>query len=126
MAVVETGVAVRAFDADRVQGTLGLRIASAGEHLAGDRFELPDGAIVLADERHPIGLVFGDTASAASVSRATRRIMLCVVTVPGIPEISVEEALWTAAGILTAGDRWKEQKPKPGEMTPQGPLDWLD
>jgi DNA/RNA-binding domain of Phe-tRNA-synthetase-like protein len=101
VAVVETGVAVRAFDADRLEGALGLRIARRGEHLAGDRFDLPDGAIVLADERRPIGLVFGDTGTAAEVARASRRIMLSVVRVPGIPEISVEEALWTAAGILT-------------------------
>src|SRR5204862_4996075 len=67
VALVETGVAVRAFDADRLQGELGLRIAGRGEHLAGDRVDLPDGAIVVADERHPIGLVFGDTGSAAAV-----------------------------------------------------------
>ena len=102
VAVVETGVAVRAFDADRLEGTLGLRIARRGEHLAGDRVDLPDGAIVVADERRPVGLVFGDTGSAAAVGPGTRRIALCVVRLPGIPEISVEEALWTAAGILTA------------------------
>jgi DNA/RNA-binding domain of Phe-tRNA-synthetase-like protein len=105
VAVVETGVAVRAFDADRLQGTLGLRIARRGEHLAGDRVDLPDGAIVVADERRPVGLVFGDTGSAAAVGPGTRRIALCVVRVPGIPEISVEEAIWTAAGILTADSR---------------------
>jgi DNA/RNA-binding domain of Phe-tRNA-synthetase-like protein len=101
VAVVETGVAVRAFDADRVQGVMGLRIAQPGEHLAGDRVDLPDGAIVVADERRPIGLVFGDTGTAAMVGPGTKRVALCVVRVPGIPEISVEEALWTCAGILT-------------------------
>ena len=35
VAVVETGVAVRAFDADRVQGGLGLRISQPGERLGG-------------------------------------------------------------------------------------------
>jgi DNA/RNA-binding domain of Phe-tRNA-synthetase-like protein len=101
VAVVETGVAVRAFDADRLDGALGLRIARRGEHLSGDRLDLPDGAIVMADERRPVGLLFGDTGSAAAVAKASKRIILCVVRVPGIPEISVEEALWTAAGILT-------------------------
>ena len=45
VAVVETGVAVRAFDADRVQGELGLRISQPGERLGGapKGFELPDG-----------------------------------------------------------------------------------
>jgi len=101
VALVETGVAVRAFDGDRLQGELGLRIAGPGEHLAGDRVDLPDGAIVVADERQPIGLVFGDTGSAAAVGPATRRIALSVVRVPGVPEMMVEEALWTAADILT-------------------------
>ena len=101
----QTGVAVRAFDAERLQGGLGLRIAQHGEHLAGDRVDLPEGAIVIADERRPVGLVFGETGTAAMVARATRRIVLCVVRVPGIPEISVEEALWTAGGILASEGR---------------------
>jgi DNA/RNA-binding domain of Phe-tRNA-synthetase-like protein len=105
VALVETGVAVRAFDAERLEGTLGLRIVRRGEHLAGDRVDLPDGAIVVADERRPVGLVFGDTGSAAAVGPGTRRIVLCAVRVPGVPEISMEEALWTAAGILTAGQK---------------------
>jgi DNA/RNA-binding domain of Phe-tRNA-synthetase-like protein len=109
IAVVETGVAVRAFDADRLEGTLGLRIAHRGEHLAGDLLDLPEGAIVIADERRPIGLVFGDTGSGAAVARATSRIALCVVRLPGVPEISVEEALWTCAGILTGPDPGGEQ-----------------
>ncbi len=66
VAVVETGVAVRAFDADRVQGELGLRISQPGERLGGapQGFELPEGTIVIADERDSVGLVFGDTAAA--------------------------------------------------------------
>jgi DNA/RNA-binding domain of Phe-tRNA-synthetase-like protein len=110
VAVVETGVAVRAFDADRLEGKPGLRIVNEGEHLAGDRVDLPDGAIVIADERRPVGLVFGETGSAPAVARATKQIMLCVVRVPGIPEISVEEALWTCAGILTDDDRGKKAR----------------
>jgi DNA/RNA-binding domain of Phe-tRNA-synthetase-like protein len=102
VSLIETGVAVRAFDADRLVGKLGLRVVQPKEHLAGDRVDLPDGAIVIADELRPIGLVFGDTGSQAAVARATRRIALCVVRVPGIPEISVEEALWASSGILTA------------------------
>jgi DNA/RNA-binding domain of Phe-tRNA-synthetase-like protein len=102
VSLIETGVAVRAFDAERLEGKLGLRVVQPGEHLAGDRVDLPDGAIVIADERRPIGLVFGDTGSQAEVVRATRRIALCVVRVPGVPEISVEEALWACSGILTS------------------------
>jgi DNA/RNA-binding domain of Phe-tRNA-synthetase-like protein len=112
VAVVETGVSVRAFDGDRIEGTLGLRIAQPGEHLAGDRVDLPEGAIVVADERRPLGLVFGETGTAAMVAGQTARIALCVVRIPGIPDISIEEALWTAGGILTA-EAGKEQDATP-------------
>jgi DNA/RNA-binding domain of Phe-tRNA-synthetase-like protein len=102
VAVVETGVAVRAFDADRVQGELGLRVSQPGERLGGtpNGFELPDGTIVIADELASLGLVFGDTAAGRGVSGDTARILLCAVRVEGVPDISVEEALWTSADIL--------------------------
>jgi DNA/RNA-binding domain of Phe-tRNA-synthetase-like protein len=102
VAVVETGVAVRALDADRVEGELGLRISQPGERLGGvpNGFELPEGTIVIADERAALGLVFGDTAAGRGVSGDTARIALCAVQVQGVPDISVEEALWTCADIL--------------------------
>lgn len=102
VAVVETGVAVRAFDADHVQGRLGLRISQPGECLGGvpRGLELPEGTIVIADERDSVGLVFGDTAAGRGVTGDTARIALCAVRVEGVPDISVEEALWTCADIL--------------------------
>jgi DNA/RNA-binding domain of Phe-tRNA-synthetase-like protein len=104
VALVETGVAVRAFDADRITGRLGLRISNPGERLGGKGLELPEGAIVVADEERSVGLIFGDTAEGRGVHPGTRRIALCAVQVPGVPAISVEEALWACAGILT-GER---------------------
>jgi len=102
VAVVETGVAVRAFDADRVEGELGLRISRPGERLGGPegRFELPDGTIVIADDQAAVGLVFGDTAAGRGVTGDTARMILCAVRVEGVPDISVEEALWTCHSIL--------------------------
>lgn len=100
VAVVETGVAVRAFDADRLEGELGLRISRPRERLGGSGFELAEGSIVIADERDAVGLVFGDTAPGRGPSGDTARITLCAVRVEGVPEISVEEALWTCADIL--------------------------
>jgi DNA/RNA-binding domain of Phe-tRNA-synthetase-like protein len=102
VAVVETGVAVRAFDADRVEGELGLRVSQPRERLGGatGAFELPDGTIVIADDRDSVGLVFGDTAPGRGVDGDTARIALCALQVEGVPDISVEEALWTCADIL--------------------------
>jgi DNA/RNA-binding domain of Phe-tRNA-synthetase-like protein len=105
VAVVETGVAVRAFDADRLEGELGLRVSQPGERLGGGRdgLELPEGTIVIADERAAVGLVFGGTAAGRGVTGDTARIALCAVRVEGVPDISVEEALWTCADILDPG-----------------------
>jgi DNA/RNA-binding domain of Phe-tRNA-synthetase-like protein len=101
VALVETGIAVRAFDAERLAGDLGLRISQPDERLGSrDGLLLPEGTIVIADERAAIGLVFGDTAPGLGVSGETRRIALCAVRVEGVPDISVEEALWTCADIL--------------------------
>jgi DNA/RNA-binding domain of Phe-tRNA-synthetase-like protein len=103
VALVETGVAVRAFDADRIAGELGLRISQPQERLGGTGLELPDGTIVIADERDAVALIFGDTAPARGVTPDTTRITLAAVQVHGVPDISVEEALWTAADILASG-----------------------
>ena len=39
----------------QIQGDLGLRVSQPQEKLGGDGLELPDGTIVLADERHAVG-----------------------------------------------------------------------
>lgn len=102
IAVIETGVAVRAFDAARYSGELGLRISQPRERLGGKGIELPEGTIVIADQRDAIGFVFGETAADRGVSPDTRLITLCAVQVQGVPDISVDEALWTCAEILTS------------------------
>jgi DNA/RNA-binding domain of Phe-tRNA-synthetase-like protein len=100
---VETGVALRALDADRVQGVLALRLAQPGERLGGKRdgLELPPDALVLADERAAIGLIFGETAEDWEVGSHTRRIAICATAVQGVPAISIEEAIWSSAGVLS-------------------------
>ena len=100
VAVVETGVAVRAFDADRIRGDLGLRVSRRAERLGGDGPELPEGTIVMADERDAIALIFGDTGPERGVAPDTGRILLSAVQVQGVPDISAEEALWICSDIL--------------------------
>jgi DNA/RNA-binding domain of Phe-tRNA-synthetase-like protein len=103
VALVETGVAVRAFDSERLQGELGVRISRPQERLGGTGLELPDGTIVIADERDSVALIFGETAPGRAVVPETTRIKLAAVQVQGVPDISVEEALWTASDILASG-----------------------
>ena len=104
VAVVETGVAVRAFDAEGLEGGWGCACpgpeSAAVTGAGGPGLELPDGAIVLADERHSIAMIFGDTAREPGRPPQTRRVALCAVQVGGVPDISVEEALWGAAGMV--------------------------
>jgi len=101
IAIVETGVALRAFDADRVEGRLGIRASAPGEELEGKPGSLPAGTLVIADERRPIGLLFGATAEGRGVHPKTGRMALVALAVKGVPEISVEEALWLARAALT-------------------------
>jgi DNA/RNA-binding domain of Phe-tRNA-synthetase-like protein len=101
IAIVESGVAVRAFDADRVQGELGLRGSASGEGLEGRPGELPAGTLVIADEARPIALLFGATGSGRGVRPKTRRTILAATQVKGVPDIAVEEALWLAADVMS-------------------------
>jgi DNA/RNA-binding domain of Phe-tRNA-synthetase-like protein len=100
IAIAESGVALRAFDADRVEGTVGIRPSAEGEPLEGRPGELPAGTLVIADEARPLALLFGALASGRGVSPATNRILLCSVQVKGVPDIAAEEALWLAAEVL--------------------------
>jgi DNA/RNA-binding domain of Phe-tRNA-synthetase-like protein len=99
VATIETGIALRAFDAERLKGALCIRDSAPGESLAGGR-ELARGSLVIADERAPTGLLFGATAEGRGVDRATRRIAIAAVQVNGVPQIAVDEALWMVAATL--------------------------
>jgi DNA/RNA-binding domain of Phe-tRNA-synthetase-like protein len=86
VAVLETSVGVAAFDADRLTGPPCLRE--------------DDGTLVIADDDGPVAVLFGAPGERAAVTRATRRIALVAVAVPNVPDLYVEEALWTAWDIL--------------------------
>lgn len=100
IAVAETGVPVIAFDADRVGTALGLRLSHPGEHLGDSGRELSARQIVVADEERSLAVLFGEVSEERGVTPATERMVLCALRVKGVPHISVEEALWTAAETL--------------------------
>jgi DNA/RNA-binding domain of Phe-tRNA-synthetase-like protein len=97
IAIMESGVAIRALDAGRVGPTLGIRPSEPGERLEGRPGDLPAGTLVIADEERPVSLLFGAVASGRGVSPKTKRTMLLAIGVAGVPEIAIEEALWLAA-----------------------------
>jgi DNA/RNA-binding domain of Phe-tRNA-synthetase-like protein len=102
IAIVETGVALRAFDADSVVGSLCIRDSAPGEGLEGQAAEMAQGTLTIADEMKPIGLLFGSTAEGYGVTRDSRRIAVAAIQVKGVPQIAVEEALWIAGATLEA------------------------
>jgi DNA/RNA-binding domain of Phe-tRNA-synthetase-like protein len=102
IAMVESGVALRAFDADRIEGRVGLRLSGEREAFEGRVSPLPDGTIVVADEQRALGILFGKTAEGRGVRRGTSRVLLVAIGVRGVPDIALEEALWVAGSALRA------------------------
>jgi DNA/RNA-binding domain of Phe-tRNA-synthetase-like protein len=100
IAIIESGVAVRAFDADRCGESLEIRPSAGGEELEGRPGALPEGTLLIADESRPLSLLFGATASGRGVTPASERTRLVAVGVAGVPEIAVEEALWLVADAM--------------------------
>jgi DNA/RNA-binding domain of Phe-tRNA-synthetase-like protein len=102
IAIAETGVALRAFDADRLQGALSIRDSAPGESLPGQPGELATGTLTIADQSGPVALLFGEAAAGYEVEPESRRLAVVAVQVKGVPQIAVDEALWMAATTLTA------------------------
>ncbi len=102
IAVAESGVALQAFDADKLEGRVGVRTSAPGETLPGRITELEPGTLVLADESRPVAFLFGETSADHAVAKRTKRTALVAVQVQGVPDISVEEAIWLAAGVMRA------------------------
>jgi DNA/RNA-binding domain of Phe-tRNA-synthetase-like protein len=102
IAMVEVGVALRAFDADRIEGRIGLRLSAEGEAFEGRASPLPEGTIVIADEKRALGIIFDRTAEGRGVKRGTRRVLLAAIGVRGVPDIALEEGLWVAGSALRA------------------------
>jgi len=102
IATIETGVALRCFDADRLAGDLCIRDAAPGERLPGKTGELATGTLTLADDSGPVCLLFGDGAAGGGVERASRRLVVAAVGVGAVPAIAIDEALWIAAAALEA------------------------
>jgi DNA/RNA-binding domain of Phe-tRNA-synthetase-like protein len=105
LATLETGVPVLAFDAAAVDGEIGLRVSGGGELLGGDGVPVGAGQVVVADSVRALAVLFGDIADGRAVQRSSERMLLAGVRVKGVPEVSVEEALWVAAETVSGDDR---------------------
>jgi hypothetical protein len=99
---LETGVPVWALDAARVEGPLGVRAARAGERLGLGAIapDLATGRLVVADARRPVAVLLGPVADGAGPAPGTTRLRVFAVRVAGVPQIHVEEALWSSVEAL--------------------------
>lgn len=102
IATLETGVGIMAFDADRVGAHLGLRTTERGESL-GER-ALRSRQIVVADAQHAVATLDGQVAPEYGVRKETTAMVLAALAAKGVPQIAVEEALWTVVETLQARD----------------------
>jgi DNA/RNA-binding domain of Phe-tRNA-synthetase-like protein len=100
IATVETGVPVVAFDDAALDGPLGLRLSVPGELLGGDGRPLSSRQVVVADAERSVAVLFVDFAEGIEPTSSTERTRLVSVQVKGVPDVSVEEALWTAVETL--------------------------
>ncbi|HEX7243999.1 MAG TPA: phenylalanine--tRNA ligase beta subunit-related protein [Solirubrobacterales bacterium] len=98
IATAETCVALRAYDAERLEGRLCIRESAPGESLSGRSGQLEHGTLTIADERGPVELLFGEAER--RVERDTRRIAIAAVQVKGVPQVAVDEALWIAVSVI--------------------------
>lgn len=101
IATVETGVPVIAFDDEPLDGPLGLRLSVPGEHLGGEGGRpLSARQVVVADAERSVAVLFADFAEGYEVTSRTRRMQIAAVQVKGVPDVSVDEALWTVAETI--------------------------
>ena len=97
---VETSVPLVAFDEARLDGPLGLRMSNSGERLGGDGRPLSSRQVVIADAERAVGVLFADLAEGRGVHPQTDRMRIASIQVKGVPDVSVEEALWIVAEVL--------------------------
>jgi DNA/RNA-binding domain of Phe-tRNA-synthetase-like protein len=100
IATVETSVPIVAFDDDKLDGPLGLRMSAPGERLGGDGRPLSTRQVVIADADRAVGVLFADLADGRGVHPHTDRMRIASIQVKGVPDVSVEEALWIVAEVL--------------------------
>jgi DNA/RNA-binding domain of Phe-tRNA-synthetase-like protein len=102
IALLDTNVPVWAFDAETVDGPLGIRASEPGERLGrgAQAPELPSGRLVVADASTPLAVLFGELASGHAPGERTRTLELFAVQVAGVPELYAEEALWSCRAAL--------------------------
>lgn len=99
VASIKTEVALAAFDVDKLDGALRMRVADAGDEFVGigmtEPLRLQGGEIVVSDAEKLVAIYPHRDAERTKITETTRIVLLMVCGVPGIGE----EALLDAARV---------------------------
>ncbi|MEM1537785.1 MAG: phenylalanine--tRNA ligase beta subunit-related protein [Candidatus Nezhaarchaeales archaeon] len=105
LASLETGVAIAAFDLDRVKGGLTLRFARPGELFIGigmaSPLTLKGLEPVIADSEKLVAIYPYRDSESTKVTEHTRNVLLVSCGVPGISFTLIEEAAMKALNYIT-------------------------
>ena len=92
---------VIAFDASFVTEPIELREAGSGEKIGAD--EMAPGTLIVVDAEQPLCQLFTAPEPPLAATRASRHLLLVAVAVPGVSEITSDEALTIAAEAISGG-----------------------
>ncbi|HWH44216.1 MAG TPA: TetR/AcrR family transcriptional regulator [Thermoleophilaceae bacterium] len=98
LVALETGVPLVAVDAGTLAGRPYARMGDAAE-LGAAGLPASDAPIV-ADESGPVAVLLGAVAPGRAPGPRTERLTLLALQVKGVPDVGVQEALWTAVEVL--------------------------
>jgi DNA/RNA-binding domain of Phe-tRNA-synthetase-like protein len=105
LASMETGIALAAFDEDRIGENLLMREARKGELFLGIGMEKPltlgGEEIVVEDGKRLIAIYPYRDAEESKITLQTRRVLMLVCGVPGIDETNLEECKGLTAQYVT-------------------------
>lgn len=105
LASVKTGIAIAAFDADRLKGGLEMRLARAGEEFLGIGMKKPmaleGNEVVISDAEKLAAIYPYRDADSTKVTGATENVLLLICGVPGIGEGTLRDAEKTAVEYIT-------------------------
>ena len=96
LASIKTGIAIAAFDADRLHGNLTMRYAEKGERFLGIGMKKPvllqGGEIVVQDDEKLVAIYPYRDAEDSKVTEATTNVLLLFCGVPGISREKLADA----------------------------------
>jgi len=104
LASIETGIALAAFDREKLKGSLSMRAARQGDEFYGIGMSKPmrltGGEIVVADAEKLVAVYPYRDADVSKVTESTKNVLLMVCGCPGINEAELSRAQGVACDLI--------------------------